>query len=267
MNKPVLPKQKSIYREYPVPESLKNIALKLWSFRASSAGGGKVFFSLLPDFTTSIIHVKDTNTRGSKLIAYGPTLKKISIEGEKMAEAIGIRLKPHVILKNLNSGKAALPGSVTILSVKKYNAVLEELRNSRSKRSSLKTLERFILESSGYVVIRNKFITTVMDAVQRSHGNCRLENIYDGLDIGRRQIQRLFKKHCSIPPKEFLKLVRIHNAARELVKKGYDHFGVITELGYYDQSHYYREFRELLGINPGEFERRQKALKHENLVD
>jgi AraC-like DNA-binding protein len=267
MDKSVLPAQKSIYREFPVPDRLKDIAVKLWSFRATSTGNGKVVFSLLPDFTSSILYVRDYSSKNSRLQAYGPSLKRTNFEYEMMAEAVGIRLRPEVILITLNSGNSVPLNAVKTLSDRKHLKVLKDLKNSRSSKAALKILEDYVIRNTDPNAVHNKPVTFVLDAIQETHGNCRLEDIYEKLEIGKRQIQRMFRKHCQMSPKEFLKIVRIHSATRELVKSGYDHFGVIEGLGYYDQSHYYREFRALLGLNPTAFELRQKALKHEKLVE
>ena len=58
--------------------------------------------------------------------------------------------------------------------------------------------------------------------------------------------------------------MRFHKVTRKLVKNNFRHFDTLVESGYYDQSHYYREFKEFLGmLKPGKFEIRQKKISHE----
>ncbi|AKT42480.1 uncharacterized protein CMC5_067060 [Chondromyces crocatus] len=59
-------------------------------------------------------------------------------------------------------------------------------------------------------------------------------------------------------PKAFIRSVRLQRAVRAL-RAGELLTKVAADAGYYDQSHMNADFRELLGMTPGAFMRRDEA--------
>ncbi|MEM8568401.1 MAG: helix-turn-helix domain-containing protein [Bacteroidota bacterium] len=66
-----------------------------------------------------------------------------------------------------------------------------------------------------------------------------------------RQLQRLMKRHTGFTPKQFSKILRLQNAIDEKQARN------LTELaglsGYYDQSHFSNDFKQLTGKTPKEY--------------
>ena len=105
-----------------------------------------------------------------------------------------------------------------------------------------------------------------INTIVSADGALKLEELYSGLSISQRQFQRNFTKRTGLTPKEFSRIVRFHKVTRKLVKNDFRHFDTLVESGYYDQSHYYREFKEFLSMLPGKFESRQKRIEYKELL-
>lgn len=70
-------------------------------------------------------------------------------------------------------------------------------------------------------------------------------------EVSSRQLRRLFDFYIGASPKHFNKIIRFQkflqrNTSRECLKKEKTYF----DLGYYDQSHFIRDFKSLYGISP-----------------
>jgi AraC-like DNA-binding protein len=72
--------------------------------------------------------------------------------------------------------------------------------------------------------------------------------------VSGRTLQRWFSRYVGVGPKWALARYRLHDAVTEL-DEGYD--GPLADLaaryGWYDQSHFVRDFRSLTGVTPGEY--------------
>jgi AraC-like DNA-binding protein len=71
-----------------------------------------------------------------------------------------------------------------------------------------------------------------------------------------RSLERLFRRQVQASPQQYLRRLRIRLACRAIL----DSRGTLTEiaagLGFYDQSHFVREFRREVGLTPGAYRAR-----------
>ncbi len=66
---------------------------------------------------------------------------------------------------------------------------------------------------------------------------------------------RTFRAAVGMPPHEFLMSIRIERA-RSLLTRGFDIAHVACETDFYDQSHFNKHFKRILGITPGQYLRK-----------
>jgi AraC-like DNA-binding protein len=72
--------------------------------------------------------------------------------------------------------------------------------------------------------------------------------------LGKRQLQRLFNEYVGVSPKWVINRYRLHEAVAQLQSGQPVAWSELAlELGYFDQSHFIRDFRRLLGRTPAEY--------------
>jgi AraC-like DNA-binding protein len=91
----------------------------------------------------------------------------------------------------------------------------------------------------------------------------RVVDIASARGISVRTVQRLFSEYVGVGPKWVLQRYRLHEALAQL------HAGPDTDwaqfalgLGYYDQAHFVRDFRALVGRTPAQYERERRDSDH-----
>jgi AraC-like DNA-binding protein len=85
----------------------------------------------------------------------------------------------------------------------------------------------------------------------------RVEQVADRAGMGRRTLQRLFHEHVGVSPKWVIQRYRLHEAAERLADGGGVSLAALAlELGYFDQAHFARDFRAIVGQPPAEYARR-----------
>lgn len=79
----------------------------------------------------------------------------------------------------------------------------------------------------------------------------------DRLAIGQRQIERLYREQVGITPKQYARLLRVERArlALKLCRTSLTAIGL--DLGYWDQAHFIRDFRNVVGLTPSAYAARQ----------
>lgn len=75
-----------------------------------------------------------------------------------------------------------------------------------------------------------------------------------------RSLQRLFRAYVGVTPKWVLSRYRLHEAAERLAGPSSGGLAqVAADLGYFDQSHFIRDFTRVVGETPGNFEYRHSG--------
>jgi AraC-like DNA-binding protein len=100
--------------------------------------------------------------------------------------------------------------------------------------------------------------STLVAAIAGDPGIPSVDRLASIAAIDKRALQRLFQKYVGIGPKWVIQRYRLHEAiARMHHHPRIDWAALAQELGYFDQAHFSRDFRALVGQAPGEYARPQ----------
>jgi AraC-like DNA-binding protein len=80
------------------------------------------------------------------------------------------------------------------------------------------------------------------------------------LGIGERYLQRLFQNYIGVSPKFFARIVRFSYIFQLIKDESPTWADVVYEAGYYDQSHFIRNFKAFTGEDPGKYIFAEKSL-------
>ena len=88
----------------------------------------------------------------------------------------------------------------------------------------------------------------------------RVEDLADRSGLGVRTLQRLFRRHVGATPKQLLRRVRLQEAALRIERgEGLGLAALAADLGYADQAHLNRDFKQVVGKTPRALERSLRA--------
>jgi transcriptional regulator GlxA family with amidase domain len=92
-----------------------------------------------------------------------------------------------------------------------------------------------------------------------SAGNLPIPELAHGLAIGERQLERLYQGQVGMTPKQYAQLLRVEKARLTLKDASISSTTrLATELGYYDQAHFIREFSSVIGQTPYAYLKRHR---------
>lgn len=82
--------------------------------------------------------------------------------------------------------------------------------------------------------------------------NVSLSELASIADLSRFYLLRIFRNQMGVPPHEYQTQVRI-TQARKLLRKGHSILDTAFETGFFDQSHFSRNFKRITGRTPGQY--------------
>ena len=93
----------------------------------------------------------------------------------------------------------------------------------------------------------------IVEDVKNDRSIIKVEQLsmHSGLSI--RQLQRFFRKYVGVTPKWVIKRFRLQEAAERLEQDDEDLADLAIELGYYDQAHFIKDFKAVIGQSPAAY--------------
>lgn len=132
---------------------------------------------------------------------------------------------------------------------------MDELRSAvASARDSLarvRAVERFLLTRKSHGK-RDPAVAAAVRAMRFAHGTVSIRSLALGLGLSQDRFEKRFRQELGATPKQYCSVLRFRQALG-----AYPAHSCLAELavevGYYDQSHFIREFRAVTGETPQRF--------------
>jgi len=98
----------------------------------------------------------------------------------------------------------------------------------------------------------DRVIAATVGAITQARGIVRIAEVADRVDVGQDPLEKRFRAAVGTSPKHFATLVRVTHAI-QLARTGGTLARVAHAAGYFDQSHFNRDFRAVTGASPTQF--------------
>ena len=102
----------------------------------------------------------------------------------------------------------------------------------------------------------------LLTMIKQHRGSLAMSDLEERFSCTGRTIQRQFKEDTGMSPKSFSRIVRCQEALKLLDKRDSTALDIALELGFSDQSHFQREFKELVSITPLDYIKRANASEY-----
>ncbi len=116
-----------------------------------------------------------------------------------------------------------------------------------------------IIELHYQIKMKTEFGELSNDMVVSPEKNFRLEDLAKEIYVSKFNLVRKFKEEIGLTPHSFLVQNRIRKA-KELLDQNMKITEVGAEVGFFDQSHFVKAFKSVVGITPSEYVRSLEKL-------
>jgi len=136
-----------------------------------------------------------------------------------------------------------------------WSEIKTQLLFTLSKMRVKALLDQFFIRQFAKKQSANAFIQYAVQQVFVKHGDLNLDVLNTKINASRRYIEKLFKQHIGVSPKQYAKLIRVKKASLLLLEENaYPNIkSVASSLGYYDYSHFSKDFKSITSFNPQDF--------------
>jgi AraC-like DNA-binding protein len=126
--------------------------------------------------------------------------------------------------------------------------------NVHSIKERLDLIQTFLLKRLTRLETIDHIVKSTVATILTTNGQLSIEEISKESQINRRQLERKFYLAIGLSPKQLSKIVRIQAALNMLLtKECTDLTSLAYQNEYYDQSHFIKDFKELVGVTPKDF--------------
>jgi len=223
---------------------------------------------MYPDGGSGVIYnfgspaLLDRKLMASPFALDGVNTKAISAHFPGVVDALGIRFKPGGAAPFFRDPLHELKNqseSLEALEMKEFVHLGNSIPQCESfqKRATIieATLSELLRKSTQ---IPPSHLLSVIRKQVKPHFS--VATLSQCAGVGCRQLERLFKKHLGMTPGEYLKIQRVEMARRFLKSRADQKCTQIgLDSGYYDQSHFIKEFRSVTGMTPHFYRNRKRA--------
>jgi len=196
---------------------------------------------------------------------YGVTSGKFVRRIEGKGRAFGIKFRPGAFYPFVKSSISAFTDKVIPLSeIFGADALALERAivplDDADKDQMIEAAEAFLRARLPEQDDNVRLVNDIVSCITADREITKVDTVVSRLGVGKRQMQRLFSLYVGVSPKWVIKRYRMHEAVERLAEGGaVDWPQLALDLGYFDQAHFIKEFKSMVGRSPLEYARSLNA--------
>jgi len=233
-------------RYVPSPESVRFFVEHYWIVDWHLAGQ--------PPFTSESLTYPSVHVvieqHDSRIVGVSRGRLSRTLQGEGFV--FGIKFRPGGFRPFVDGSVSRFTNrSVALSSVLAYGDQLaEEVHSAGTHAAMIERAESLLLRYLPEPDCQVPLLTGIVDAIAADRSIVRVEQLVAPDSPGKRALQRLFREYVGVTPKWVIQRYRLFEAAERLASGEAVGAQLAQELGYFDQAHFIRDFKAMVGRTP-----------------
>ncbi len=141
---------------------------------------------------------------------------------------------------------------------KEIRIVEELLYDQKSHEQKIKIIEDFLSSRFSPVPVYDcAVLINAIGLIRKNKGRVNTPYLAEKLSVTGKTLERKFSGYLGKTPKQFIRLIRFQQTLKDIsINKDLDLTEYAYNNGYFDQSHFIKDFKAFTGLTPGEFIRK-----------
>lgn len=249
-----------IYHRQLPPEALQTLINCYWHI--DSEGDSEITTEkIVPDgYSEVILHygapyeinISGTWELQAPLLLAGQIRKHFFLRNTGASGMVGIKFQPAALTYLFNIDQSVLTDKVIALPAilaERLAFIVAQLKDGMNIDNVFNRLNELFLALPP-VHSSNTSLDAAMDRLLEKKGNLSIKELTDVADCSERQLERYFKRFIGLSPKFYARVIRLAHVF-ELMQAGTKSWSdLVYDSGFYDQSHFIKNFKEFTGEDP-----------------
>ncbi|MCR8643449.1 helix-turn-helix domain-containing protein [Paenibacillus sp. N1-5-1-14] len=185
---------------------------------------------------------------------YGLAKQKNTKQLEGASSAFGVKFKPGGFYPFVKWPVSALTNrsieldEVFNIDVSDFQA---KLFSASSPEDQIEMVEHLLRQHLPEPDPTANTALQMVEYIQDNRDITKVDEVCEHFQINKRTMQRIFNQYVGVSPKWVIRLSRLQNAAETIDRCSHqDLLQLTTDLGYFDQSHFIKDFKSIIGQTP-----------------
>jgi AraC-like DNA-binding protein len=170
---------------------------------------------------------------------------------------IGARFRPGGAYPFLNLPLSELNDSVVEMELVWGEAMVglrERLLAAPSVDGRFRVLQQTLLHRAAGRLEPDRSLSYALCRLKCATEETTIRGLADEIGVAQKRLVRTFQKHVGLKPKTLARIFRFQGVLRRLELDSRVSWAYLAqEAGYFDQSHFIRDFQSLSGLNPSRY--------------
>ncbi len=193
--------------------------------------------------------------QGKNLIA-GQIKNHFFLENRGISKMFGIKFQPWTLTELFDIEMYHLTNTVIEVPLELLE-ILDPIREIGSRALSfdekIKKVENWFVEYIGRLNPKYPKGQQAVELIIKNNGKLDLKNIQDTVGISERSLERYFRKYIGVSPKYYSRIIRFSHIFKLVQDDAINWADIVFLTGFYDQSHFIKNFQEFTGEDPTKY--------------
>jgi AraC-like DNA-binding protein len=255
----------NLRREAPVSDVLQPFVERYWSVRWDRTGQPPFRSEVLSHPSVNVSVESGTHPRfGVRLPAvllHGVITRRFTVDLVGAGRAVAVKFRPGGFtaftgVRPARNSVARLGGELAIDGPR----LLQDVLGEDDDEAAAGVLDGALAPLAPEPAEPYLHLQGVLDAMSRDRSLVRVDQVAELAAVSVRSLQRLFAGYVGVTPKSVLARYRLQDAAAAIDAGTVDDLAALaTELGWFDQAHFSRDFRSVVGTTPSAYLHRARS--------
>ncbi|MFY0592096.1 DUF6597 domain-containing transcriptional factor [Roseivirga sp.] len=229
---------------------------------------------IIPDgYPEIIFHYEDSfsiniegkwHEQNSRLLA-GQIKNHFFLENSGKSGMIGIKFKPTALFKLFNIDMSSITDQVVPLLdfLPEFSSI--DINSFSDKDAFINEIETLVEEKIKKMKVITSQIDLVIHEIQQAQGNIRISTLAKNAKLSERSLERKFLRHIGLSPKLYARIIRLGQVFKLMQENDQSWCDLVYKSGFYDQSHFIKNFKEFTGEDPTSYGFHQETMANFHL--
>ena len=247
-------KQNTIYQEYTPCRELQEYVACYWISKTIYLEDKPIVNRIIPDGCMDIVFNINKIAQGKGAGVSGIMTTPEIREVNGIIEYVGIRFLPGGIIPFINESATSFTNQLIALEDiwgREGIAISEKIYTATSVEERMAIIETMLKCKLSNINGMPDFLKSVLHLIYLNKGVISIKELALGTYTSQRHLSRRFKEHIGTSPKTFSNIIRFQQIINQMNDNiNIDFTSLVQSNGYYDQSHFIKEFKTFYGKAP-----------------